>query len=80
MDIDVARHIVRACFRSARELEGLLSLLKAHCGEEEYATYAKAIATAISSIHLEVMNRVTVAYPQLEKEIEVSITKHERYL
>lgn len=80
MDIDVARHVARACFRSSGELESQLNLLKAHCSAEEYTTYAKAIASAIASIHLEVMNRVTAAHPQLESEIEASIAKHGRYL
>lgn len=80
MDINVARHVVRACFRSSQELENLLSLLKGHCSADEYTKYAKAIASAIASIHLEVMNRVIAAYPQLESEIEVSIAKHGRYL
>jgi hypothetical protein len=59
VDIDVARHVIRAAFRSAGELDSLLSLLKAHCTADEYTTYAKAIATAIASIHLEVMDKAT---------------------
>lgn len=80
MDIEVARHVVRAGFRSARELDSLLSLLKMHCGAEEYAVYAKAIARAVASIHLEVMNKAIAAYPELEGEIEASIARYERYL
>jgi len=80
VDMDVARHIIRAAFRSARELENLLGLLKSHCSPEEYQIYATAIGTAIASIHLEVMNRVTDDFPTLEAEIEADIKKHGRYL
>lgn len=80
MDIDVARHIVRTSFRSARDLESLLGLLKSHCGADEYQTYAKAIATAIASIHTEIVNKVTASYPALEAEIEADVKKHGRYL
>jgi hypothetical protein len=80
MDADVARHVVRVAFRSARELESLLGLLKSNCSPDEYQTYAKAIATAIASIHLEVLNRVTASQPGLEAEIDADIKKHGRYL
>jgi len=80
LDIDVARHIVRTAFRSGRELEGLLGLLKTHCSADEYQIFAKAIATAIASIHTEIVNRVTALHPSLEEEIESDISKHGRYL
>ncbi len=73
MDIELARHVIRVVFRSEHELGDLLEVLKAHCGEEEYKTYAKAIASAVASINLEVMNRVIAAHPELEAEIEASI-------
>ncbi len=36
MNIDVARHVIRALFRSGRELEELIPLLKANCEPDEY--------------------------------------------
>lgn len=80
MDIDVARHIVRSAFRSGRELESLLNMLKAHCKPDEYNAYAKAIGTAVASIHTEVINRIATDFPQLESEIEAHIDEHGRYL
>jgi hypothetical protein len=79
MDIDLARHIVRTAFHSGRELEELLGPLKEQCGEDEYDDYAKAIATAIAAIQLEVMNRALASHPDLEKEIEASIATFGRY-
>jgi hypothetical protein len=80
MDIDLSRHVIRIAFRSGRELEGLLGLLKEHCSADEYQTYAKAIATAIASIHVEIVNRITSSQPELENEIESVIAKYDRYL
>jgi hypothetical protein len=80
MDIDLARHVVRAAFRSSHELGELLPVLKEHCSEEEYRAYTKAIATAIASIQLELTNRAASEHPGLEQEIEVSMNKYGRYL
>jgi hypothetical protein len=80
VDIDVARHVIRIAFRASGELQSLFSLLKAHCNPDEYESFAKAIATAIASINLEVMDRAIATHPDLESEIEASIAKHERYL
>jgi hypothetical protein len=80
MEIDLARHALRTAFRSSRELRELLGLLKDHCNQAEYAEFSKAIATAIASIQLEVVNRLTAAHPALESEIETIIGKYDRYL
>lgn len=80
MDVQVGRHIVRACFRSGGELERLLDLLKEQCPPDEYHSFAKAIATAVASIHIEIVNRVTDIHPELEKEMEATISKYGRYL
>lgn len=80
MDINVARHVIRTCFRSGRELETLLDLLKEHCDAQEYKSYATAIVAAIASIHVEIVNRVTDAHPGLESEMEALISKYGRYL
>lgn len=80
MNIDVARHVIRALFRSGRELEDLIPLLKENCETSEYEVYVKAIATALASIHLEIGNRITASHPALEQEIESTIKKYGRYL
>jgi hypothetical protein len=80
MDINVARHVIRAAFRSGRELEGLLGLLKEHCSANEYKTYVTAIATAVASIQLEIVNRIASSHPALEEEIEALVSKYGRYL
>lgn len=80
MDINVARHVIRTCFRSGRELETLLDLLKENCDAKEYESYATAIATAISSIHVGIVNRIVDSHPELEDEVDAVISKYGRYL
>ena len=45
MEGDLARHVIRTAFRTARELSGLLAMLKQYLDEEEYKAYARRIAT-----------------------------------
>ena len=80
MNIDLARHVVRAAFRSSRELSSLLPLLKEHLDANEYQRYARAIASAIAATQLEVVNAVTADHPALETEIEAQMSKYDRYL
>jgi hypothetical protein len=80
MNIDLARHVARAAFRSSRELGDLIPYLKEHLSAEEYPSYAKAIASAVASIQLDLVNKLMTDHPGLEAEIETSIAKHGRYL
>ena len=80
MNLDVARHVARAAFRSSRELSDLIPLLKGSLSTEEYAHYAKAIGLAVAAIQIEVMNKVTSDHPGLDAEIEASINRFGRYL
>jgi hypothetical protein len=79
MNIEIAREIVRASFRSTRELGNLILDLKRSLSAEEHQIYAKAIATAIATIQLEVLNKATAQFPELEKEIEEKIEATGRY-
>jgi hypothetical protein len=80
MDINLARHVIRAAFRNARELSDLMRLLKAHCDAEEYKDYALGIAEAIDGINVALTNKVLSVYPELKNEIEASLAKYDRYL
>lgn len=77
---ELARHLVRVAFRSGRELEGALGVLKAACEPDEYRDFAKGIAGAIDGIHVALVNKAIAAYPELEAEIEADLQKYGRYL
>ena len=80
MNIDIARHIARAVFRSSRELTELIPFLKDHLSAEEHAAYSKAIGSAVAAIQLDVMNKLLADHPALESEIEANLAKYGRYL
>jgi hypothetical protein len=80
MQRDLAKHVVRAVFRSRRHLEELLPLLKETCDEGEYDEYRRAIAMAIFSIQNEILKRVLSADRHLEEEIESDIRRYGRVL
>jgi hypothetical protein len=80
VNIDIARHVARAAFKSSHELSELVPFLNDRLGSEEYATYAKAIGLAIAAIQVDLMNKLVADHPGLEAEIEASIAKHGRYV
>jgi hypothetical protein len=75
MQKDIAREVVRAVFRSGRELEKLLPILKTGCNAEEYKTYTRQVATAIDGIHVALLNKVLKHFPELEAEIEANLAR-----
>jgi hypothetical protein len=80
MDINLARHVVRVNFRCSRELQELMQLLKQELPEAEYEDYARAIASGIAAIGDALINKAVQSYPELEREIEASMAKFDRYL
>lgn len=79
MDRDLSRHVVKATFRSARELQDLLPLLKKRASAEEYQEYLRAIAAVIAEGRQQLLNRVFAEYPDLEAEVDASIQATGRY-
>jgi hypothetical protein len=70
MEIDFARHAVRAAFRAGGELQELLQLSKERLGREEQEDFALGVADAIYGIAVAVTNKALAAHPELEAEIE----------
>ena len=79
MEIEVARDVVRAAFRSSSELQQMLAFLKGRCRPEEYQVYARNIAAAIDAIGVSLINKTLAEHPELKSEIEASIAKTGRY-
>jgi hypothetical protein len=79
MDLDVARQVVRATFRSSTSLTDLLPVLKAHCPPEEYQAFARAIAAVVGEAGLQLLNRVFAEHPELEAEVDEAIARDGRY-
>jgi hypothetical protein len=79
MDIDVARDMVHAAFRTSSELQRLLASLKGRCRPDEYQDYARSIAAAIDAIGVSLTNKALAEHPELGSEIDASIAKTGRY-
>jgi hypothetical protein len=80
MDIETAREVVRAAFRSSAELQNLLKQLKPRCSADEYQAYARGVAAAVDAIGTGLISKAIAAHPQLNSEIEASIAKHGRFV
>jgi hypothetical protein len=80
MDDKLAWHIIRVSFRTARELQDLLSLLKEQCSPEEYRDYVAGIAQAIDAINDALMNKAIASHPQLTNRIEADLAEFGRIL
>lgn len=74
MDIEFARHAIKAAFRSAGELQALLQLSKERLTPEEYKDFSSGIAMAIGQITVNVANKALDAHPELKQEIEAELS------
>ncbi|MBN8981659.1 MAG: hypothetical protein J0I29_10370 [Rhizobiales bacterium] len=80
MNKDLARQMIRVNFRCSRELQELMMLLKEQLSADEYKIHAKNIATAIAGIGDALTNTAISSFPELESEIETSLSKYGRFI
>jgi hypothetical protein len=80
MDKDIARDIIRVAFSSGRELETLISPLKARCAPDDYQFFMRQIAMAIDGIHTALVNEAVKRFPELEAEMESNVTRTGRVM
>lgn len=73
MDKGLARDVVRSVFKSGRELESLLPILKQRCTESDYVVFRQQIAKAIDGIHSSVLKSTLDKFPELNAEIEANL-------
>jgi len=75
MNKDVAREIIRASFRSERELENLSGFLKERCGPNDYKELVRSIAIAIDGINVELVKKALTMFPDLKLEMESNLKR-----
>jgi hypothetical protein len=80
MDIDLARHLARTSFRTTRDVQGTLALLKLQLPDAEYRDCARDIAGAVHAINTALLARAISAQPSLQAEIDASIDRYDRFL
>jgi hypothetical protein len=78
MDEELAWEMVRVAFRTARELQGVLGLLKENCSAEDYQRYAGRIARAIDAVNDALLNTALAAHPRLAERIEAELEEFGR--
>ncbi len=78
MDKDLAKLVAITAFRSSSEISNLIPLLREKCEDSEYQIFVKAIARASGEIGQQLMFRVFVEHPDLEKEFDEMVKKYGR--
>ena len=78
MNEDLAWEIVRVAFRSSRELQDLLGLLKDRASADEYRTYSMGIARTMDAVNDSLLNPVIAAHPELADRIEAELDANGR--
>jgi hypothetical protein len=73
-----AWQMIRTAYKCSAELQVLLRALKENCPPEEYRGHARAIAAAIDSLGVQLIDRAVQAYPDLQKRIESDIATYGR--
>jgi len=79
MDLELARIMVSSGFRSARELNELIHILKAHCAPDEYESLKQAMAAAVAEIGNATFTPAFAAHPALKAEVDAQISKYGRF-
>lgn len=79
MDIEFARHVVRASFASGRILGELVQSSKAYQAPEAHKPFAIGLAKAIHEMQEATMNKAFAAFPELEAEVDAAVQKFGRY-
>ncbi len=79
MDDELARSLVRSAFRTTRDLQDVLAMLKSRLPEDAYKGYALAIAAAIHAVNEALIDKPLQERPHLKAEIEASIEASGRY-
>jgi hypothetical protein len=80
MNKEVARFLANTAFRSSANLADLVSFMKEHCSVEEQKIYGIAIATAMTSIQMEVLGKLYKEFPEIEEEFQRQTEKYGRPL
>lgn len=80
MNSELQRHAIRSAFRSGRELQELLLLLKEHAPPEDYQSLRLGIAEALAAIAKGVTDKIIAANPELKSEVDASIKRYGTFL
>ena len=80
MNSELQRHAIRSAFRSGRELQDLLLLLKEHAPAADYQILRLGIADAMAAIANGVTDKIIASNPDMKVEIENNIKLYGTFL
>lgn len=80
MNSDLQRHAIRSAFRSGRELQELLLLLKEHAPAADYQTFRIGIADAMAAIASGIIDKIIASNPSMKDEIDERIKTYGVFL
>ena len=80
MDKSLAWQMIRTAYKCSADLQVLLRALKESCPPDEYRGHARAIAAAIDSLGVQLIDRAVQAYPDLEQKIESDMARFDRLM
>jgi hypothetical protein len=80
MNSELQRHAIRSAFRSGRELQELLLLLKEHAPPADYQTFRLGIADAMAAIASGVTDKIIASNPSMKTEIEDNIKTYGTFI
>ena len=80
MDRELARDVIRAAYRSGAELEKLVVTLKERASPEDYKDFMRQVAIAIDGIHVALVHKVLVRYPELDAEMQSNLARTGRVM
>jgi hypothetical protein len=78
MDKATAWKVIQTGFRCGAELQDLLHILKGQCSTQDFKEFAVAIATAVDTINVQLIDRALKAYPELREKIESDLARNGR--
>jgi hypothetical protein len=76
MNEELAKYFSAHCIRTSSELAEILPMAKEHLSKEEYEALASGVGVVLSTISIELTNKILVNYPQISQRIDYEIEKY----
>jgi hypothetical protein len=78
LDTKTARIVARTSFKSSSLLASIVPILSESCSPDESKRLGRAVAAVMAEINLSILRPVLDEHPEIEREIDESISQHGR--
>ena len=76
MDEQLARITINTAMRAARDIGGLMPLLKDHCDPDAREPLSIGVGTVVHEIYASIVDPLFERYPALKAEIESNVERY----